>query len=315
MSEREPHVVFFGMSGAFSSPPLEALLAAGVVVRAVVMPALADAASAPASPPFTVLPPASTSATGRRALPLLAPAAGRTIRQIAGEHGIPVLEVARLRDPLTLAALAAFEPDAICVACFSRRLPEAVLRLPRLGCLNVHPSLLPDNRGPDPLFWTFQRGDAVTGATVHLMDAGLDSGPIVAQRQLTIPDGITEAALEQRCASLGGELLVAALRGLMGGTLRPLPQDAARATIYPWPDSQDYTITSNRSARWAYNFARGLAARAQPITIVTPDATFQLVAALDYSADNTLDTPWRLVGDELWLRCVAGVFHARIVPS
>src|SRR6185503_3137322 len=120
--------------------------------------------------------------------------------------------------------------DAIAVACFSRRLPASLLRLPRLGCLNVHPSLLPAHRGPDPLFWIFHDGDEAGGVTIHLMDEGFDTGPIVLQENVALSDDMTVAELDRTCARLGGELLAEALFGLAAGTIQPEPQDASRAS-------------------------------------------------------------------------------------
>ena len=258
-------VVFFGMTGRFSPPPLRALLRAGIDVRAVILPAL------PGSPPLAPItfPPRPSR---RRALPLAGAPAEPNILEIAREAGIDVYEVGSLAAPETLALIRDLAPDALCVACFNRRLPPALLAMARLGCLNVHPSLLPDNRGPDPLFWTFQRDDRETGVTIHLMDTGLDTGPILAQRPIPIPEGITEAALERACAETGGDLLVSALRGLANGSLTPRPQDPARATTYPLPSPDDYTITGDKPARWAYTFASGLIGRQQSIRIVTADA-------------------------------------------
>jgi folate-dependent phosphoribosylglycinamide formyltransferase PurN len=322
--------VYFGMAGAFSRPPLGALLRAGIAVRAVALPALPGLPGASVTSgtsgtdhdaPFTVLPPRPASSAGRRALPLLTPARDAsadadTILRISAARDIPVLELRRLNDSRTIAALAAFAPDVICVACFSRRIPLAILRVPRLGCLNVHPSLLPANRGPDPLFWTFRNGDAETGVTIHVMDEGLDSGPIVAQRAIPVEEGISKAELEHICATVGGELLVEALRGLAEGRLAPQSQDARLATTYPWPSADDYVITPDRPARWAYAFARGVATREHLIRIAPPGATFRLVEPLGYNATATrgLGAPYRLVGDELALQCAPGVFSARVAP-
>ncbi|HEV2458972.1 MAG TPA: formyltransferase family protein, partial [Ktedonobacterales bacterium] len=225
---------------------------------------------------------------------------------------IPVIEVADLRTSATSDALASYAPDAICVSCFPWRLPTAILRLPRLGCLNVHPALLPDTRGPDPLFWTFHRGDATTGVTIHLMDEGLDSGPILLQESIFVPDGITELLLERTCAEVGSRLLVQALAALASGAAQPQPQDETRAIRYPLPTSDDYHITPDRPARWAYNFASGLIGRGQPILIAAPGATFHLLALLGYADDETLAFPWRLDGELLALRCAPGVFRARV---
>lgn len=302
------NVVFFGASGAFSRPSLDALLQAGYRVRAIVVSALAGITTNE-SPPFTILPATTPRHAGaRRMLPLLAPPASGSILQIAAERDIPALEVARLRDPRTLDALAAFDPDVICVACFSRRLPAAVLRLPRLGCLNVHPSLLPANRGPDPLFWTFRRGDPETGATIHLMDDGFDTGPILRQQRISVPDGVSERVLEHTCATTGGELLVRSIADLASGEPHAVLQDERLATSHPWPQPEDYVISTDRSARWAYNFAAGLGHRAVPIVIRVSGAVFEVLAPIGYDSEAALHVPWRCDGDVLSVQCSPGVF-------
>jgi methionyl-tRNA formyltransferase len=242
---------------------------------------------------------------------MLGLAAPRTILDIAAEHNIPTLELGA--GPLP-DALATLDYDAIAVACFSRRLPAALLRLPRLGCLNVHPSLLPAHRGPDPLFWIFHDGDEMSGVTVHLMDEGFDSGPILVHEAIPLADGLTEAALERHCASRGGELLAEALLALDGGALQPQPQDEALATYESWPQEEDYTITSAWSARRAYRFVAGVAGRPEPIRLVADDgATFTLAAALSYESDATLGVPWQLDGDILTAQCTPGVLRCRIL--
>lgn len=312
-----PSIVYFGMTGEFSRSPLEALLVAGLPVRAVVLPALAGqtAVGVVDAPPVVTRLPLATPPAGMRwrpLLPQLAPPSLRSIMHVAAERAIPVLEVAQLADARTLARLADFAPDVICVACFPWRFPRALLALPRLGCLNVHPSLLPDNRGPDPLFWTFRRGDEETGVTIHRMDERLDAGPILAQRAIPVPEGIAEAALERACAAAGGELLARAVLGLAAGATRPAPQDETRATSYPLPGPDDYSITPERPACWAWTFARGLAGRGRPIHISVAGATFRLIEPLEYAADAEQREPWRLDGRELWLRCTPGIFHARV---
>lgn len=310
-------LLFFGVGGVFSRLPLEALLRAGADLRAVVTPAqpgatLADSAQAP----FTRLEPSPRRAqlASRRALPLAGTTApARTLLDLASISGAPLLSVARLNDPATLAALAAFEPDAICVACFTRRLPPALLALPRLGCLNAHPALLPDNRGPDPLFWTFHAGARETGVTIHLMDSGLDSGPILAQSRLALDIGEREAALERRLATLAGELMAAALADLRAGTLTPAPQDESLASAHSWPTAADYLIPAARwTAQRAYIFACGIGEREQPLTLLASDgARFRLIEPLSYLPTVTPAAPWKLEGDYLTLACAPGTFSAR----
>jgi methionyl-tRNA formyltransferase len=298
-------VIYFGTTGAFSAPPLAALLRAGYDVRAVVLSALDRAQEIRRIP--------VTSATARGlALPLLAAHNDQNIMTLAAEAKIPVWEVGDLQASETRETLAEYAPDALCVACFSRKLPASLLNIPRLGALNVHPSLLPDNRGPDPLFWTFWRGDEATGVTIHLMNERFDAAPILAQQGEPIPDGMTEAALEARLAALGGALLTQALGALADGSARPQPQDESQATSFPWPAAEDYVVTPAWPARRAYRFTVGVAQRSEPVRIALDDATFVIGAALDYEATARLDTPWRLEGDFLTARLTPGVLRVRI---
>ena len=298
-------VIFFGTTGAFSAPPLEALLRAEYDVRAVVLAALDR------TQPIRRVPAPKATPHGR-ALPLLATHGDQNIVALAGERELPVWEVGDLRASETLQTLAGYAPDALCVACFARKLPANLLRLARLGALNVHPSLLPDNRGPDPLFWTFWRGDEATGVTIHLMEGRFDTGPVLMQQGEPVPDGMTEAALEARLASLGGELLARAVGALADGSARPQPQDESQATAFPWPAEDDYLVTPAWPARRAYRFLTGVAQRPTPTRIALDGATFVIGKALGYEAQAMLDAPWRLNGDLLIARLSPGVLRARI---
>jgi methionyl-tRNA formyltransferase len=298
-------VIYFGTTGAFSAPPLAALLRAGYDVRAVVLAALDR------TQPIRRIPTPKAQTRGR-ALPLLASQGDQNIVALATEREIPVWEVGDLRASETRKTLAGFEPDALCVACFARKLPASLLCLPRLGALNVHPSLLPDNRGPDPLFWTFWRGDEATGVTIHQMDKRFDAGPILAQQGEPVPEGMTEAALEARLAILGGDLLIQALGALAEGSARPEPQDEARATSFPWPTEDDFVVTPAWSARRAYRLLTGMAQRSTPARIALDGATFVIGEALGYEAQARLDAPWRLEGDLLSARLSPGILRARI---
>ena len=308
-----PRVVFCGMTGEFSLLALEALLDRGIPVVAIVLPALRGRAGQPSLLPQLAPLPQRPVAPQRAALPMLGVAAPRTILNVAAERNIPTLELGA--GPLP-DALTTLNYDAIAVACFSRKLPASLLRLPRLGCLNVHPSLLPAHRGPDPLFWVLHDGDEVGGVTIHLMDEGFDSGPILIQEKIPLPDGLTEAALERFCASRGGALLAEALIGRDTGALQPQPQEESLASYQSWPQEEDYTITPTWSARRAYRFVAGIAGRAEPLRFAADDddgATFTLATALSYESDASLGAPWRLDDDVLAAQCSPGVLRCRIV--
>ncbi len=125
--------------------------------------------------------------------------------------------------------------DLIVVAAFSRILRAELIGVPRLGCVNVHPSLLPRYRGPNPFYWVLANQDAKTGVTVHRIDEGIDSGPILLQREFDILQGDTEHTLQTRSAGLAAKLVVEAVALLASGTAQWIPQDNSAASYYPLP--------------------------------------------------------------------------------
>jgi methionyl-tRNA formyltransferase len=300
-----PRVVFMGMRVAFSYIALARLIAETLDVRCVIVPAIRI--NAPATVPVTQLQPEPSPS----AVPLLTRFVQPDITHLAWEHGIPVLEVSRLAHPETLSTLATYQPDVICVACFNQRFPSALLKLPRHGCLNLHPSLLPAYRGPAPLFWVFRNGERETGVTVHLMDEGLDTGDILLQERVEIPEGIRGDVLEQRCASLGAELMAEAVRPVCAGTASPTHQPDEGSSYYPWPSAEDFWISPTRPARWAFNFIRGVAHWAGPLEIHVAGQRFPVREAVSYVPDGTLESPFVRDGDDLWVQCMPGVLHVK----
>ncbi len=145
------------------------------------------------------------------------------IKRVALERGLPLFQPQSLRAPEAVAQLAAWEPDVIVVAAFGQILRQDVLDLPPHGCLNVHASLLPRWRG-NPIAATILAGDEITGVTIMQMDAGLDTGPILAQREEPVRPDDTQATLEERLAQVGAELLIETLPPYLAGDLLPEPQ-------------------------------------------------------------------------------------------
>lgn len=137
---------------------------------------------------------------------------------------IPLFQPATLRKPEAVAHLAAWEPDAVIVAAFGQILRQNVLDLPQFGCINIHASLLPRWRGAAPIQAAIRSGDAETGITIMRMDAGLDTGPMIAQRTLPIEANETGQSLHDKLAVLGGELLLDTLPAYCAGDMPPQPQ-------------------------------------------------------------------------------------------
>lgn len=295
-----PRVLFFGMQGRFSYAPLRALLEAGIQVCAVVIPVEQGFEVALPAIQKQEQPPLSHST-----LPILNSPIHSSILDLARARNIPVWKVRQLSSPESIKTLTAYQPDMICVACFSKRIPRDVLDIPRLGCLNVHPSLLPANRGPEPLFWTFREGNEQTGVTIHLMDEGLDSGAIVAQETIAIPDGISYSDLEGKCAELGGKLLAKSVWELYNGTSILVTQDEMKSSYHPFPSDDDFVVpVAEWHARHVYNFICGVASWGTPIHILVGNKSIQIKKAISYSL-KTIDVNERQ-DDCFWIRCKLG---------
>ena len=152
------------------------------------------------------------------------------VKQLALAHGIEVDQPEKLRTDAQRARLAACAPDVLVVAAYGLLLPPVVLALPRLGCINIHASLLPRWRGAAPIHRAIEAGDAETGITIMQMDEGLDTGPMLLRRALPIAADDTTASLHDRLAALGGDCIVEALAALQCGQLSPTPQPAEGVT-------------------------------------------------------------------------------------
>ncbi|HVB16604.1 MAG TPA: methionyl-tRNA formyltransferase [Stellaceae bacterium] len=152
------------------------------------------------------------------------------VQALAERHGIPVHCPATLRDAHAQAEFAAIRADAAVVAAYGLILPPPVLAAPRFGCLNVHASLLPRWRGAAPIQRAILAGDSESGVTIMQMDEGLDTGPMLLQQAMPIMPNTTAGELSENLAVLGAHLLVEALDGVAGGTLRPRPQPSEGVT-------------------------------------------------------------------------------------
>jgi len=191
-------LVFMG-TPAFAATILEALIEAGHHIRAV----------------YTQ--PPRPAGRGHRPQPSL-------VQLLAFQHRIPVICPLNLRTQEAQATFSAFGVDAAVVAAYGLILPRAILAAPRLGCLNVHASLLPRWRGAAPIQHALLAGDSETGITIMQMEEGLDTGPIMLQQAVAIAPGGTAAELSETLAALGARLIVDALDGVARGTLAAQPQ-------------------------------------------------------------------------------------------
>ncbi len=218
----------------FAVPVLEALVSAGYEVAAVY--------SRPDRP----------SGRGRRTSPT-------PVKAAAAAMGLPVHQPPSLKSRDLQREMAALAPDVIVVAAYGLFLPRAVLDLPRYSCLNVHPSLLPRLRGPSPVSTAIVEGETTTGVTIMQMDEGVDSGPVLAQRQTPTEESETAETLTARLFEMGAGLLVEVLPDWVEGRIQARPQDESRATITKLLTRADGRIDWKMSADQIARRIRGYA--------------------------------------------------------
>jgi methionyl-tRNA formyltransferase len=155
--------------------------------------------------------------------------AASPVKRAAVAFGLPVMQPETLRDPAAQGALHVLQPDLMVVVAYGLLLPPPVLATPRLGCVNVHASLLPRWRGAAPIQRAILAGDAQTGVTIMRMERGLDTGPLYLTRVTPIAASESAGSLHDRLCTLGAEALMEALPGILSGSLHPSPQDDAQA--------------------------------------------------------------------------------------
>jgi len=226
------NLVFCG-TPAFAVPTLEKLTEAGFAVRLVV--------TQPDRP------------KGRGMELALSP-----VKQRALQLGLQISQPDKIKNNQEFRGqLAGIAPDAIIVVGYGHIIPQWMIDLPPLGNLNLHASLLPRYRGAAPIQWAIARSESVSGVTTMRIDAGLDTGDILLQTEIPIAPQDTAVTLAPRMGAIGADLMVETLRGLQAGTVRPRPQDHAKATLAPILKKEDGKIDFQQTAQEILNRLRG----------------------------------------------------------
>ena len=286
----QTRIVLFRMECAFTAPIAELLLATpGVSIAAIVL-----ARTSPAAPAC------DSSWTG----------------QLALQEGVPVIDLSErgaLRSGTFLSTVATFAPDLIVVACFPWRLPPAVFSLPRIGSVNIHPSLLPDGRGPEPIFWAFRRHLESTGVTLHVIDEGLDTGPIIDRRRVAIPSDATMLTLERSLAHIGAEMLREFLAD-PSSLASASPQPAGAGRPAPFPGAGDLLVTTEWQAAAAARFINGVSPVYGPVEVLVLATGQRLAveAVLGIEAPTPTTSAVVLRGDRAWIEFANGRLHCRL---
>lgn len=224
-------VIFMGTPD-FAVPSLEALLTKHEVVLVVTQPD-------------------KPKGRGKKMVPT-------PVKACALEHGIPVLQPEKVKEPEFVEQLRSYEPDLIAVTAFGQILSEPILEMPKYGCINVHGSLLPKYRGAAPMQWSIIDGEKVTGITTMYMAKGLDSGDMLLKAEVVITDEDTFATIHDKMAVTGANLLLDTLDQLEAGTLERIPQDHDAATYAPMITKETGHIDWSKNRQDIINLIRGL---------------------------------------------------------
>jgi methionyl-tRNA formyltransferase len=183
--------------------------------------------------------------------------AASPVKQAALELGFRVLQPERIRRAEPVAAIAEMKPELMVVVGYGQIIPQSIIAIPTHGILNVHASLLPKYRGAAPIQWAIANGETETGVTIMRIDAGLDTGDMLAQRATPIGAEETASELSKRLAAAGAELLIQSIRDIERGNARYTPQDNANATYAPVLKKEDGRIDWSLPASVIHNRMRG----------------------------------------------------------
>lgn len=180
------------------------------------------------------------------------------VKILATEHDIPVFQPTKLRDGEVQKILTSLNPDLIVVVAYGRVLPKEILELPRLGCINVHGSLLPRWRGAAPIQWSILSGDKVTGVTTMHMAEGLDTGDIILAQETEIEADETSGQLFDRLSLMGAELLMKTISLLIAGSAPRTPQEESKATYASMIDKKMGELDFGKTAKEVVDWVRGM---------------------------------------------------------
>ena len=215
------------------------------------------------------------------------------VKELALAHGLPVFQPVKLKDGAVAAQLKQLVPDVAVVVAYGRILPDDILCAPRLGCINVHASLLPALRGAAPIQWAVIGGDKYTGITTMHMAQGVDTGDIILQKQTEIAESETAGGLFSRLSEMGADVLSETLRLLESGAAPRIPQDHSRATFAPMIKKEMAALDFTKQPQGLCNLVRGL--NPSPMARTTVDG--KIVRVLSAApAEGFSGSPGQILG-------------------
>jgi len=205
----------------------------------------------------------------------------RSIQSLALNNKIPLI---RLTKDYTnaLSQIRSFEPDIILVSCYARRIPLPILSIANKGCFNIHPSLLPAFRGPNPLFWQFRDGIEKFGITLHRMTSEFDDGDIISQKTIFIDDGCHSSEVTELLADAASSLIFNMVTDIIDDTLTESQQDNELSSYQSFPSKNDYIVNTMWTAKRMYNFINAYKGEGVSFLCDIKNKKFHLIDAYSY---------------------------------
>lgn len=277
------NILYIGSAGVLSIQPFNALLESGIVVSAV-----------------GVFKPVHFNnkiiALENASLALAANSSDVPVIDLS----LPVAEIVSQCERLSI--------SLILMSCYSRRLPNALMNLAKAGCYNMHPSLLPKFRGPEPIFWQMKNASE-TGVSWHLVEKEFDTGKVVSQKKILLDDGASYLEICAQIANTGTKLMMQLLSDLTENSLTSTEQNFKLASYQHYPEAQDFVIDLNGSARQAYNFMCAAQIFSTSFICRIANQQFYLRQALGYDNNSSLECV-EIQADRLYIPCHEGVLIA-----
>ncbi|MCS7164206.1 MAG: methionyl-tRNA formyltransferase [Thermodesulfovibrio sp.] len=178
------------------------------------------------------------------------------IKKVAINYGLPLIQPEKIKDEDFIKSLKSLNPEFFIVVAYGKILPKEILEIPQKGCINLHASLLPKYRGAAPIQWALIKGEKITGVTTMLMDEGVDTGPILLQKEVLIDDEDNAESLSKKLSIIGAELVIETIDKMRKGNIIPKPQ-TGEPTYAPQLKKEDGKINWNESAIKIFNLVRG----------------------------------------------------------
>ncbi len=238
------------------------------------------------------------------------------VKEVALAHDIPVFQPENFRDQETVGQLKALQPDVVAVVAYGRILPQSVLDVPDMGCINIHASVLPSYRGSAPYQWAVLDGLTESGVTAMYLCREMDAGDIIDVAKTSIGPDETAGQLLDKLAVLGAELLSKTLASLQAGTVKSAPQDHTKATYAPMLEKAMAVMDWSKSAQVLHNHVRGM--NPWPVAVTEIQGKRFKVYTTAVLAETTDKAPGTVLGltkTGLKMACGEGVLEIRTLQA